>query len=402
MRKNAMDFLFKGLQDGVYGLNEDATDYEWDYLYSGRGRFSALAYGAFVLSRRQQAPVSALRKLYEVRKQARSGLDLVRLGIAFHLMGDDKRAQTLIDESFSVPSNDGDWWIDSYDSELSDSAMMYTLIQRYQMKAKNPGELLLALAKDLNHRQYLSTQEQFAVFLAGREIVEGDASSKDASWGLTATAKSRANWKASAGASQSVIEIQAADLKRGVEFRNTGGKKLYAALSVEGNDAKMPKATNDNLSVGRYIYDAEGNLLGGRELKVGESAIIEVFARSKMHLRNALVVDKIPAGLEIENTNIVDGEGLQTPKAIDGVMPADAMKDPNIEHVEYRDDRFVAAVNLDANDYSDHPIKLFYRVKAVTPGVYVFPQSYCEDMYRPEIFAVGDPEKKFEVKERGK
>ena len=53
-------------------------------------------------------------------------------------------------------------------------------------------------------------------------------------------------------------------------------------------------------------------------------------------------------------------------------------------HTEYRDDRFVAAIDREAG-----PVRLLllaYVVRAVAPGNYVYPPATVEDMYRPERF----------------
>jgi hypothetical protein len=110
-------------------------------------------------------------------------------------------------------------------------------------------------------------------------------------------------------------------------------------------------------------------------------------------MSTGLVVDRIPAGLEIENLNLVHGESLGA-VTINNINPADAMLDSHIKHVEFRDDRFVAAVRLDAaygnrfgnRDYGT--LQLFYRARVVTPGQFTVPPLYAEDMYRPNIFGL--------------
>jgi uncharacterized protein YfaS (alpha-2-macroglobulin family) len=94
-----------------------------------------------------------------------------------------------------------------------------------------------------------------------------------------------------------------------------------------------------------------------------------------------LVVDRIPAGLEIENLNLVQGEQAGTIKVGDRSL-ADVMRNPSIQHTEFRDDRFVAAVKLEGITH------LFYRARVVTPGKFVVPPVYVEDMYRPETFGI--------------
>ena len=56
------------------------------------------------------------------------------------------------------------------------------------------------------------------------------------------------------------------------------------------------------------------------------------------------------------------------------------------ETVEFRQDRFLAAVNWS----SDKPVRLAYVVRAVTPGSFHHPAASVEDMYRPTFRAVGE------------
>jgi uncharacterized protein YfaS (alpha-2-macroglobulin family) len=116
-------------------------------------------------------------------------------------------------------------------------------------------------------------------------------------------------------------------------------------------------------------------------LKVGESVIVRINVVANRAIPNGMIVDRIPAGLEIENLNIAQGEGLGG-VAIDGVNPAQAMDDRRIQHVEFRDDRFVVAARLN-RQYGNNPLQLFYRARVVTPGRFIVPPVYAEDMYFP-------------------
>ena len=53
-------------------------------------------------------------------------------------------------------------------------------------------------------------------------------------------------------------------------------------------------------------------------------------------------------------------------------------------HSEFRDDRFSAAFQRDRGDAAVFTVA--YVVRAVSPGKYVLPQAYVEDMYRPDRF----------------
>jgi uncharacterized protein YfaS (alpha-2-macroglobulin family) len=152
-----------------------------------------------------------------------------------------------------------------------------------------------------------------------------------------------------------------------------------------------PPAQRDPIDLTRTYYTPDGKPILGRPLKVGESVLVRLTAHSRTVISNGLIVDRIPAGLEIENLNLVRGE-LMGAVTIDNVNPAHAMRDPKIKHVEFRDDRFVAAVRLDqsyVNRFVNHGmLTLFYRARVVTPGEFVLPAVYAEDMYRPTVFGL--------------
>jgi uncharacterized protein YfaS (alpha-2-macroglobulin family) len=53
-------------------------------------------------------------------------------------------------------------------------------------------------------------------------------------------------------------------------------------------------------------------------------------------------------------------------------------------HAEFRDDRFTAAFDRKSTDAAMFTVA--YVVRAVSPGKYILPQAYVEDMYRPDRF----------------
>src|SRR5690606_6621295 len=107
-------------------------------------------------------------------------------------------------------------------------------------------------------------------------------------------------------------------------------------------------------------------------------------ASANQSIPDALIVDRVPAGLEIENLNLSQSPEMQDWQ-IGGIQVADAMANPAIKHREFRDDRYVAAVSLDRR-----ATEVFYMVRAVTPGRYAVPSTVAEDMYRPELRGVGE------------
>src|SRR5262249_13845121 len=86
--------------------------------------------------------------------------------------------------------------------------------------------------------------------------------------------------------------------------------------------------------------------------------------------------DYLPAGFEIDNPRLVSsGDTGKLTWVTDAVEPA---------YSEFRDDRFTAAFNRDKE--SAPVFTVAYVVRAVSPGHYVLPQAFVEDMDRPDRF----------------
>src|SRR5262249_46625226 len=89
-----------------------------------------------------------------------------------------------------------------------------------------------------------------------------------------------------------------------------------------------------------------------------------------------IVADYLPAGFEIDNPRLVSSGDTGTLAWI-----TDAQEPVN---AEFRDDRFTAAFERKGGDPSVFAVAYVGRV--VSPGRYVHPQAYAEDMYRPHRF----------------
>ena len=339
-------------------------------------QFAAQTYAAYVLARVQRAPLSALRNLWDhQRDNARSGLPLLHLGLALQLQGDNGRAKDAIAAALKK-TRDERRYLGDYGSDVRDTALMIALLSRHAIDITERSTLHFALADALRQRHYFSTQESLAVFLAGIT-----ATPENATWqgritlGDNDSALKQSNaWRKLIGAEQLAagISVTAAD------------RPLYVALSVNGYSASAPPPEKENLQISRTWYDLKGQPLGSRPLASGELVLAHINVTSRMNIDQGLIVDLLPAGLEIENANLSQGEQLRD-MIIAGIKPAEAMSNSNIRFQEYRDDRYVAAVRL--QDYE--ALSLFYLARAVSPGTFVVPSPYVEDMYRPELRGIG-------------
>ncbi|MFC5302344.1 alpha-2-macroglobulin family protein [Azospira restricta] len=380
MEKKAVDFLLTGLQQGVAGLPRGPVNYNensvWnDWRYAGSGRFGVLAYGAYVLARQGKAPLATLRTLSDASEQAHSGLGLVHLGLALKLMGDEARSKAAIDAGLKKPRVGDRWyWWGDYGTPLRDWAQMYVLLQKHELAPEGRENLVGMVAGEIEKNRYISTQEKLSLFLLGRNF----ANQQTGDWAAELTLAGKA--QGVGGKGTQFQSLAAGELATGVKLKNTHKERLFVELNYAGNPAKPPAARRDAFDIRREWYTADGKELGSRSLKVGETLIVRLNVKTKGRYANGLVVDYVPAGVEIENANIVQGE--QNTVEIAKVDMRQAMQDTRIKHLEFRDDRFVVAARLEGE------MNFFYRVRVVTPGKFVMPPTYAEDMYQPMVYGL--------------
>lgn len=360
--------------------------YDWrDYelIRNSHQRFAELAHIGYMLARDQKASLASLRLLHDkYRDRARSPLPLVHLGIALSLMGDSKRSQEAIAEAMAKPYGvraDWEWdWLGDYGSAVRDQAMSYALLVRHKIEHPRRETMLLDLSERLGKpRGYFSTQERIALFLAARAaggstVDPWQAELKTGAGGIALTSKN-----------SEVRNIDPALAVKGITVENKGATPLWIETEASGFPIKPPGPSQDKITLERRWFTTDGSAWTGGALKVGDMLLVRISARSKQVIEDAMIVDHIPAGLEVENLNL--SKGAQANEfSIEGINLETAMSDARIKHKEYRDDRFVAAVKLDGN-----VINLFYMLRVVTPGRFKVPGTFAEDMYRPEIRAYG-------------
>lgn len=159
---------------------------------------------------------------------------------------------------------------------------------------------------------------------------------------------------------------------------------MYASLEVAGIPRSAPEADTRHLSVERTWYTTDGKPWTPRALKEGEALIVRVTITANTSMRDALLTDLLPAGLEIENFNLGDAKQWAD-VVVDGIGISERSSAADVKHEEFRDDRYVAALSLSSGSKA----QVFYLVRAVTPGTYTVPPSLVEDMYRPDLRGVG-------------
>lgn len=368
----ANERLLRYLQD----RNQIDVNYTDNSDYS---RFAVQAYAGYVLARTQQAPLGALRSLFERRAESRSGLALVQLAVALKAMGDQPRADQALEAGLAAQAVRGDGWYADYGSTLRDEALILALLEESGLAPDQVDARLFPLSDRLAGRDWLSTQERNALFLAGRHLIGKPEPDWQASLDIAGQARTLDRDHAN-------LRLDEQALAEPLTLTSRSPAPLYQRLTLSGYPAQAPKAGGENLSIQRDYLGLDGTPVDIRDLRSGQLVLVHLSVQARERTPDALVVDLLPAGLEPENQNLAhSAASLQdASQEVRGLQ--ESMQGAAIKHQEFRDDRYVAAVDVSGYDTTH----LLYLARAVTPGTYRVPPPQVESMYRPQWQALGD------------
>lgn len=130
------------------------------------------------------------------------------------------------------------------------------------------------------------------------------------------------------------------------------------------------------LSLERTYVDADGAPLDPARLPLGTPIYVRVDLDNDTgrYQENIALVDRLPAGWEIENSRLSGAELPQWASELD-LWSAD--------HMNLRDDRVEVFGSLPPGGERT----VVYAVRAVTSGTFVLPPVQAEAMYDPDLWA---------------
>lgn len=388
--------------------------YASDFEKGGEDR----AYALYVLARNGRAPIGDLRYYADERiGRFSTPLAKAQIGAALAMAGDKERAErtfsaALADMTSAIPDTG---YRADYGSLLRDGAALVTLAAETGIARASQPVLATVVAKAYETRSYTSTQEQAWMLLAAKALNDE----------VKATTLS-VDGKPISG--PLLKALTPAQLKDGaLTIINNGDTAVDAVISVIGAALTPEPPASKGFKIERQAYTLDGkkvdlaSLSGGKaEVKQNDRFVMTVKVTSDDAAGRVLLVDRLPAGFEIENPHLVESG------SVSGLNWLKSTAEP--EHTEFRDDRFVAAFNF-ANVRSESDTSpeaseqegsvegqnqnsveipddgsvttpggstektptvtatLAYIVRAVNPGTFIHPAATVEDMYRPERYA---------------
>jgi len=215
-----------------------------------------------------------------------------------------------------------------------------------------------------NLTPYTSTQENAWMVLAARALAkDAQAVTLDVGGERTLGALNR--------------NLRASDLQQPLTLTNAGESPVQAVVTVSGAPLVPEPAAERGFKIERTYYTLDGKPADPTKAKQNDRfAVVLKITEPQPQFGRIIVADYLPAGFEIDNPRLVSSGDIGTLAWI-----TDAQEPVN---AEFRDDRFSAAFERKSDNPSVFTVA--YVVRAVSPGRYVHPQAYVEDMYRPDRF----------------
>ncbi|HEX2216179.1 MAG TPA: alpha-2-macroglobulin [Xanthobacteraceae bacterium] len=325
-----------------------------------------LAYALYVLARNGIAPVGDLRYLADTKlDKLATPIAKAQIAAALAMLGDRARAERVYAAALQsiAPQPTLEYGRVDYGSPLRDAAALVTLAA----ESGGPRPIITAAVQRIEAARRLtpqiSTQEQAWMVLAARAL------------GKETRASLAVNGEARQG--PYYRQVRAADLVAPITVTNTGDVPLQAVVSVSGAPVTPEPAIERGFKIERLYYTLAGEAADPTTAEQNERFVVVLkMTEPKPEFARVIVADYLPAGFEIDNPRLVSSGETGTLSWIeDALEPV---------HTEFRDDRFVAAFERKAGATSVFSVA--YVVRAVSPGRYVLPQAFVEDMYRPDRF----------------
>ena len=335
----------------------------------GEGAGEPLAYALYVLARNGRPVIGDLRYLADTKLDAfKSALARGQIAAALTMLGDRVRGARVFEVALKTLEAENDSGVSrpDYGSRLRDAAGLLALLAEARL---GPGDALARAAAVVdaarNATNYTSTQENNWMALAAEALAERQSKSVMTLDGKPVDGALYRRFTAYA------VGVDLASV------RNVGEAPLKLVTTLSGAPLEPEPAASHGYEITREFYRLDGKKTVLAAITQNDRVVVVLKITEPASLyAKLLVVDRLPAGLEIDNPALFDSGSTE---AFDWLK-----RDIEPTHVEYRDDRFIAAIDRDTGQAAF--FSLAYVARAATPGHYVYPAATAEDMYRPDRF----------------
>jgi alpha-2-macroglobulin len=359
-------FLKKTLAYLISSSNTDKPEQNINY-YNANGQVRVrsiakpdLIYNLYVLAL-ADAPQKSLMNYYKNNLKKLTVTEQYLLAATFKIIGDNAASQAIMPKSFNEEKQVGNNFSDFYSPIRNLALSLNALLESDPQNLQIPL-MVRQLSSTIEKTKTLNTQEQSYAFLALGKYAKTLPESK-----MTASVSS--NGKALANYAGK-LQNYGSGLAQSVNISTKGKGELYYFIGSEGLSKSGKVVEEDkNLIVRRQYYTRDGKPIINNIFSQNQLIVVKVTLKSVLELpiKNVVITDILPAGLEIENPRISGERGMAWIKN---------QSTPN--HFDIRDDR----INLftDAGPNQEY----YYLARAVSKGKFTLGPISADAMYSAE------------------
>lgn len=394
--------LYLQKEDGSFGLWRDSKSSKWitayvlDFLTRAKAKgydipaqnikeglnwlqnsldkwgseHEADAYALYVLARNGKILTSEINyyannyvDIHTSKPIINSALGWGHIAAALASAGEKKRAKEIF--SLAKDNLNKSGYL-NYGGSLRDKAALIVLLKEagFDAMAKT---VFVDLALDLKDKKYLSTQEMSQILRAVKAV-----EIKAAKLNLLVDNKVYNSNKPLVIVSKSADEIPI--------VTNRADEGVWYSLSFIGTPSVkgFNQAQNNGFEIYKTVYTLNGKKIDPAQIAKNQRVVVVIEGKINDNMfKNPVIIDFLPAGLELENPDISGFDETASLKWLNGLSEKISSS--------YRDDRFIAALKTPK---AGSAFKAAYIARAVTLGDYIYPPALIEDMYKPRYRGV--------------
>ncbi len=346
----------------------------WPGDWTLNHRLRTRAYACYVLALAERPDRGAMDQLAHAQWESLPPVSRTHLAGAYALTGNRSRFDQLlpaVDAPVAGGRSSGFTWY----SLARDEAMRLEVLATVAADHAQVPRLIQRLAGRAENGRWYNTQDNAFALLAlgklsarnkldaasGQILVEGEIVAEFDSAGVSLQSREWAG--------------------KNLEIKTTSGGSAWFTVLDEGTPRQAEYDQYDaGLVVHRDYFDISGAGVDPLALVQGQTIICRLLLSSdKGRIKDVVISDLVPAGLEIENPRLTRDGGYdwirEDQQQHYGNLPQD--------HLEVRDDRLLLFTSADSKTAA-----FYYTLRAVTAGEFVWPQVRAEAMYDPEVMSV--------------
>ena len=338
-----------------------------------RDDLTTKAYAVYVLALNGEKPLGWIEYLRENQNNLRPSGHIFLAGAQSLIDGNADALRTL-----NLGKNSG-YSGRTLESETRNTSILLSMWLDVEPQAPEVTELANRIINLGSKGNWFSTQDNSAALIAlARYNVEAAGAKSDIKAQLNTDTSDNALLNYSSGGKPALIKVNELPRNAGILIEAEGDGQGCFAWSINGFPKSQPKAERRNLNVECVYFDEEGNALNLAQ-PVAHGKIIQVVLTLKpsMTINNLALNYLLPAGFELENPRLEDGEVSTGYGVVNDI----------------RDDRLVLFFDRLSGERS-----YGFKMRAVTRGTFKNPQISAYGMYDASVRFTGNAQPDIEIR----